>query len=89
MKTRSGRGSTQWGVRWKTCRAATSGAMAGMTWAALAPLPTTATRLPRRSTPWSQSLVWKASPAKLSLPGKGGTTGVLSGPEALMTNCAR
>jgi hypothetical protein len=37
------------GVRWKTVSFATSGAMRGTNWTALAPVPTTATRLPVRS----------------------------------------
>lgn len=33
--------------------------------------------------------MWKATPSKSSMPAKGGTTGVDSGPDALMRNWAR
>ena len=49
------------------------GWIAGTTWIALQPVPTTATRLPARSTSWRQRAVWNAGPAKLSSPGIGGT----------------
>ena len=44
----------QIGVRWKTVRCSTSGAMAGTYWMALAPVPMDATRSPARDLPWSQ-----------------------------------
>ena len=44
--------------------------MAGTTWIALQPVPTTATRLPARSTSWRHRAVWKAGPSKLSSPAK-------------------
>ena len=43
-------GTTHGAVRWKTVRCATSGWIAGTNWIALAPVPITATRLPRSST---------------------------------------
>ena len=46
----SGFGRHQIGVRWKTVRCSTSGAIVGITCTAEAPVPTIATRLPRRST---------------------------------------
>ena len=46
---RSARGITHGGVRWKRVSCATSGWMAGTIWMAEAPVPITATRLPRRS----------------------------------------
>ena len=42
-------GRHQIGVRWNTVSCSTSGAIAGMTWIADAPVPITATRLPARS----------------------------------------
>ena len=44
-------------MRWKTVRCSTSSAIAGITWTAEAPVPITATRLPRRSCAWSQRAV--------------------------------
>ena len=49
LMARSTRGITQGGVRWRTVSFATSGWMAGTIWMAEAPVPTIATRLPRRS----------------------------------------
>jgi hypothetical protein len=46
---RSTRGSTHGGVRWNSVSRPTSGWIAGTIWIADAPVPTTATRLPRRS----------------------------------------
>ena len=43
-------GRHQIGVRWKTVSCSTSGAIAGITWIAEAPVPMTATRLPASST---------------------------------------
>ena len=40
--------------------------MPGTNWIALAPVPSTAIRLPRRSTVWSHSAEWKEGPSKLS-----------------------
>ena len=39
-----------------------------------------ATRLPRRSTEWSQRAEWNAGPAKDESPGKSGILGSTSGP---------
>ena len=49
-----GFGNIHWAVRWKTSRWATCSAIAGAIWKPLAPAPTRATRLPVRSTSWSQ-----------------------------------
>ncbi len=46
---RSARGMTQGGVRWKRVRRETRGWISGTIWMAEAPVPTIATRLPRRS----------------------------------------
>ena len=62
--------------------------MEGTTWIALHPVPTTATRLPRRSTSWRHSAVWKAGPAKLSRPGRGGTAGTDNCPQAVTSTSA-
>ena len=45
------------------------GAISGMNCTALAPVPITATRLPRRSTSWSQRAEWNDGPANESRPG--------------------
>ena len=66
------RGITHGGVRCSTTTSAASGAIAGMTWMAEAPVPTTATRLPRRSTARSQRAVCMAGPVKSALPGISG-----------------
>ena len=51
---------------------------------ALHPVPTTATRLPARSTSWRHSAVWNAGPSKLSAPGMGGKDGIESWPQAVI-----
>ena len=55
---------------------------------ALQPVPTTATRLPARSTSCRQRAVWNAGPAKLSSPGIGGTVGTDSWPHAVRSTFA-
>ena len=62
--------------------------MAGTTWMALQPVPTTATRRPARSTSWRQRAVWKAGPSKLSRPGSAGTVGTESWPQAVSSTSA-
>ena len=62
--------------------------MAGTTWIALQPVPTTATRRPSRSTSWRQRAVWNAGPAKLSSPGMGGIVGTESWPQAVIRTSA-
>ena len=52
--------------------------MAGAIWNPLAPAPIMATRLPVRSTEWSQRAEWKAGPAKRSWPGMSGMWGRFS-----------
>ena len=64
---------------------ATSSAITGMNCAALAPLPITATRLPRRSTSWSQRAEWNDGPRKRSRPAMSGSLGRFSWPTALIT----
>ena len=59
--------------------------MAGAIWNPLAPAPISATRLPVRSTEWSQRAEWKAGPAKASRPAMSGRLGRLSWPTAEMT----
>ncbi len=66
--SRSSRGSTQPGVRWKTVIAATWGWMAGTIWTAEAPVPMTATRLPDRSASWSQRAEWQIVPPNRASP---------------------
>jgi hypothetical protein len=72
VMSRSSRGSTQPGVRWKTVIAATSGWMAGTIWTADEPVPMTATRLPDRSAPWSQRAEWQIVPRNRSSPSMAG-----------------
>ena len=62
--------------------------MIGTNWAALQPVPTTATRLPARSTVWSHRAEWNDGPAKLSRPSMFGSCGRLSWPTALITASA-
>ncbi len=83
------RGSIQLPLRWKTVSRATSGAISGTTWTAVAPVPTNATRLPRRSVPWSQRAEWNATPAKSSMPSIAGIAGWLSWPVAITSAVAR
>ncbi len=73
-------GSTHGGVRWKIVTPAATGAIRGTNWTALAPVPTTATRLPRRSTSWRHCAEWNASPRKRSTPGSAGIEGRCSAP---------
>ena len=54
MRWYRGFGSAQWRPRWKIVRWSTSGAIAGTICIELAPVPTTPTRFPWRSRPWSQ-----------------------------------
>lgn len=85
---RSMRGMTQGGVRWKSVSRSTSGWMDGTIWMAEAPVPTMATRLPRRSKSWSQRAEWKTLPGKESSPGMSGILGSDSGPVAETTRSA-
>ena len=78
----SGLGRHQIGVRWKTTRRSTSGAIAGITWIAEAPVPMIATRLPRRSTSWFQRAVCMVSPANVSWPSIAGGLGCEKTPVA-------
>lgn len=85
---RSVRGSTHGGVRWNNVSLATPGCRAGTIWIADAPVPTTATRLPRVSYPWSQRAEWKTFPGNESRPGTSGTFGSDSAPVAETTTSA-
>ena len=84
----SGLGTTYGAERWKTVIEPTSSTIPGTNWIALAPVPTTATRLPVRSTSWRHSAEWKAGPANVSAPGIAGTTGLESWPTAEITTSA-
>ena len=68
MIGRSEWGTTHGGVRWKTCSCSTSGWIVGTIWIADAPVPSTATFLPARSTEWSHCAEWKEGPAKRVAP---------------------
>ena len=82
--SRSIRGSTQPGVRWKTVIAATRGWMAGTIWTAEAPVPMTATRWPDRSASWSQRAEWQIVPRNRSSPSMPGLAGSDRLPEQSM-----
>ncbi len=69
-------------MRWNTTRSAATSATRGMNCAALAPVPITATRLPRRSTVSSHRAEWNHGPAKSSMPLMSGIDGRLSCPVA-------
>ena len=81
-------GSTYCGVRAKTVRWATSSAIVWITWMPVAPIPTTPTRLPARSTSAGHRDVWWISPVKLSWPAKTFSIGADSIPAQLTKNCA-
>src|SRR5580692_4776825 len=82
-------GVHQLGVRWYTVSDSTSSARTGTTWTPLDDVPTTATRLPAKSTgSEGQSPVWWASPAKDSRPGTSGMYGIERTPVAATTNRA-
>jgi hypothetical protein len=68
LKGRSPRAIIQLALRWKIVRWATSFAISGMNWIALAALPITPTRFPARSTSWFQRAEWKVGPRKVSRP---------------------
>ncbi len=67
---------------------ATSSAMVGTIWKALAPVPITATRLPASSVPSIHSAECIEAPANVSRPGMSGSFGRLSWPTALITTSA-
>ena len=75
-------------MRWKISRCSTCSATIGANWAALQPVPITPTRLPVRSTEWSQRAEWNAGPANESRPSIFGSCGRLSWPTALITALA-
>src|SRR4051812_30489027 len=81
----SGVGPSHGGVRWKTSNSPTTGAISGMNCTALAPVPMTATRLPRRSRSWSHRAEWNEGPVNDSRPGMFGYDGRFSWPTALTT----
>jgi hypothetical protein len=82
---RSNFGMHHTGVRWKTVRCSTSSTIAGITCTAEAPVPITATRLPRRSREWSQRAVWTVVPSNVPTPGMSGIFGWVSTPVASIT----
>ena len=84
----SGLGTTYGAERCSTVSVPTLSTMPGTNWIALAPVPTTTTRLLRRSTSWRHCAEWKAGPAKESAPGSDGTTGFESCPTAETTRSA-
>jgi hypothetical protein len=84
----SGFGTTYGADRWKTVSEPTRSAIAGTNWIALAPVPTTATRVPSSGTSWRHCAEWNAGPAKESRPGTSGTTGSESWPTAETTTSA-
>ena len=65
-------GITHGGVRWNRCSLPRRGCIAGTTCTAVAPDPSSATRFPVRSSPWSHLAVWNALPSKRSRPGSVG-----------------
>src|SRR6185436_5514140 len=76
-------GVHQLAVRWYTVSDATSPAIAGISCTPLDPVPTTATRLPAKSTGVAgHNPVWYDSPAKSSRPGTSGKNGTDSTPVA-------
>ena len=62
-------------VRWKTVSSASFGAISGMSWTAVAPVPMTAARRPSRSRSSSHFVVWTTVPANVSMPGMSGIFG--------------
>jgi hypothetical protein len=52
-------------------------------------VPTAATRLPARSTEWSQRAEWNTGPSKSESPGRTGIRGSVSGPIAGISTRAR
>ena len=85
---RSIRGVTHGAVRCTTVIRPTRGWIAGTNWIAEAPVPTTTTLRPVRSTSWFQRAEWNTSPAKPSRPGRSGTEGSAIGPLASMSTPA-
>ncbi len=69
-------------MRWYTSRWPTFPARQGTNWAALAPVPITATRRPSNSTESSQAAEWNEGPPNVSRPARAGNEGRLSWPTA-------
>src|SRR5437667_2894942 len=83
-------GVHQLAVRWYTVRDATSPAIYGMSWTPLDPVPTTATRLPSKSTGVvGHCPVWYCSPRNCSRPGTSGKWGTEKMPVAATRNRVR
>jgi hypothetical protein len=75
------------GVRTNTFRCPTSSATVWTTWMPVAPMPTTPTRLPARSSgSFGQRPVWTILPLKLSCPGKTSVSGADSIPQQVTRN---
>ena len=68
-------GVTQIAVRWNTVSSASFGAICGMSWTAVAPVPMTAARRPVRSRSSSHFAVWTMVPSNVSMPGISGIFG--------------
>ena len=75
-------------MRWYTSTRSANWATSGTIWAALAPVPITATFLPVRSCSCSQRAEWKRGPANVSSPAMAGTDGAAKVPMALTTTSA-
>src|SRR6266403_831201 len=81
-------GTMYCGVRTKTFIDPTSGAMVWITWMPVAPVPTTATRLPLRSTPpFGHRPVWVITPLNVDWPGKRSFSGADSMPQQASKYC--
>ena len=79
-------GALKFGVRWNTMSSDACSAMTGIDWMPDEPVPTTATRLPVKSTPsCGQRPVWWISPANVSAPGASGSFGTERHPVAMIT----
>src|SRR5262249_51525068 len=83
-------GVHQLGLRWYTASDPTSFAIDWISWTPLDPVPTTATRLPAKSTGVvGHRPVWYCSPRKSSRSGTSGMNGIESTPVAATRNRAR
>ena len=81
---------SQGGVRWYRSRWAASSATNGTNWAALAPVPITATRLPAQCDANDPTRAeWNDGPPNRSRPAMGGNDGRLSWPTALTSTSNR
>ena len=81
-------GAAHCGERWNTVTCPARSAIAGTICIALAPVPTTATRLPVTSRSAGQRAEWNSGPRNASRPGSAGIFGRLSWPTAVITASA-